>query len=148
MDCCLIAVNSISKTNSQVTRNGSDNPTWSEPLLLLWPYVSPFFLVRTPSAVLVSPKILYNTPSTLPSISYCVCIYYSSTRNRFPLCHPLSSPLHFQQFCVVPPFTAINSLLKGHLLRENVNSHDMQKNIPLLHILSFIIVFLLFTKAT
>ena len=90
-------------------------------------------------------EILYNTPTTLPWHFLLHLHLLFLCQNRFPPCHPLSSPFHFQQFYVVHPFTPINSLLKWHLLREDVNDHDiLKKKILLLHILSFIIVLFFF----
>ena len=72
-------------------------------------------------------EILYNTPTTLPWHFLLHLHLLFLCQNRFPPCHPLSSPFHFQQFYVVHPFTPINSLLKWHLLREDVNDHDILK---------------------
>ena len=146
MDCYLIVVNSyLMKTNSQVltmvlTALHDMNLLYCSDLTShyssWYPVPQPYWLHWN------SLQHSKHTPLAFPT----AFAFTISLPKQIPSLYPLSSHFHFQQFYVVHPFIPINSLLKLHLLREDVNDHDILKKILLLHILSFIYCFILFHK--
>lgn len=121
MDCCLIVVNSyLMKTNSQVLATAL---TALHDLNLR--YCSDF--TSHHSSWYALPQPYWFPRNSLQHTKHTPLAFPTASAFTIPPCHPLSSPFHFQQFHVVHPFTPINSLLKWHLLREDVNDHDIQK---------------------